>query len=144
MVHLLEQAVPIPRGAEDVALPGLEFLLLALAAVIVSTVVRRFGGDLVVVGHQRGGGVDAVVGQLPPVALGPALERPLHVVPNRFHGAAAVDGVRHGPHHLRVAAKTDGGDGAVVPIILQDDGVRIGGEPYLGAAVEIGQLNQFA
>ena len=82
------------------------------------------------------------MGQLPPVALGRALEVPLCFVLHRFNRAAAVDSVRHSPHHLRVAAKTDGGDGAVVPI--HHNGVRIGGEPQLCIGIEIGQLNQSA
>ena len=141
-VQFLKEAVPVPCRGEDVAFAGLDGLLFAgfLSFVLICG-VGKLG---IIVGHEGSHGILAVVGHLPLVLLGDAVHLSVRVVLNSLHRTAAIDGVRHGLDHLRVAAEADGGDDAALVVPVQDDGVGVGVQPYLRLGVKIFQFDQSA
>lgn len=142
-VQLIKEPVPVPGGDEDVALPGLDGLLLS-RLLWIFIIVRGIGGLGVVIRHESAHRVLAVVGHLPPVLLGDCFQLAGLAVQGHFQGCSAVDGVRHGLHHFRVAAKADGADDTALSTSVQDNGVSVHRQAHFFAGVIIGQRDQSA
>ena len=84
------------------------------------------------------------MGHLPPVLLGDRFQLAGLAVERHFNGGSAVNGVRHGLHHLRVAAEADGADDTALSASVQNDGVRVHRQAHFFAGVIIGQRDQSA
>ena len=93
--------------------------------------------------HEGGDGINAVMGNLAPIAFVPADQLELLPVSHRIHRGATIDGVSHCLHYLWISAETQRRDSAAVAIAIHNDGIRIGSQPYLLARIKIAQFDQF-
>ena len=147
VIQLFKEPVPVSRRAKDIALPGLKGLLAVSCAgcfLGILLIFRAFIAVFVIIGHQGGCGIDAVVAELPLVAAQFALKAVRGVVLRGLDGRAAIDRVGQGPDDLWVAAKTDRADDPSFFIVVQDDGIRVSRQPRLRFRVIVAEFNESA